>query len=293
MKKQFKEYNEAELKRLQKLELEILKDFLKICEEHGLSYFGFAGTGIGALRHGGFIPWDDDIDVGLLREDFEKLVHCVEEEMGEKYVIVDAKRYPGYPLMTTRMVLRGTKFREEPLKNVKAPLGIFLDLYPYDKVSDDAGEARRQMMDAWFWSKILILRSIPFPVLKFAGLGGKLVHGICGLTHLLLKGLRVSPSWIYERAYEAQTRFRGREKTRVVGFLCSTYPQANTYRVRDIFPLQKLPFEDVTLNFPRDLEGNLTKVFGDYRKLPPVEKRKNHYPAELEFPKKEEAGDEK
>ena len=60
-----KEYDESTLKRLQQAELEILKDFMRLCDAHGLQYFGIAGTGIGALRHGGFIPWDDDIDVAL------------------------------------------------------------------------------------------------------------------------------------------------------------------------------------------------------------------------------------
>ena len=64
-KKQFKEYDTGTLKKIQQVELEILKDFMDICDRHGLTYFGIAGTGIGALRHQGFIPWDDDIDVAM------------------------------------------------------------------------------------------------------------------------------------------------------------------------------------------------------------------------------------
>ena len=65
-----KEYDEATLKKVQQMELAILKDFIQICTENNLSYFGLAGTGIGAIRHKGFIPWDDDIDVGLPRKDY-------------------------------------------------------------------------------------------------------------------------------------------------------------------------------------------------------------------------------
>lgn len=282
-KKQFKEYDDFTLKRIQEVELEILKDFMDICDRHGLDYFGIAGTGIGALRHHGFIPWDDDIDVAMPRDDFEKLLPLVEKEMGDKYLIMNAERYPNYPLMTTRMTMRGTKFKEEALKNIDAPLGIFLDLYPLDKVSDNPKEARRQARDAWFWSKILILRSIPFPMLGFSGWKAKIIHAICGLTHLVLSILHVPKTWIYKKAYEAETRSNHYTKTKNLDFFCDTTPYMNLYAVKDIYPLRKLPFEDVELNFPHNLHNNLTGMYGDYMQLPPEEKRKNHYPYELEF----------
>ena len=282
-KKQFKEYDDFTLKRIQEVELEILKDFMDICDRHGLDYFGIAGTGIGALRHHGFIPWDDDIDVAMPRDDFEKLLPLVEKEMGDKYLIMNAERYPNYPLMTTRMTMRGTKFKEEALKNIDAPLGIFLDLYPLDKVSDNPKEARRQARDAWFWSKILILRSIPFPMLGFSGWKAKIIHAICGLAHLVLSILHVPKAWIYKKAYEAETRSNHYTKTKNLDFFCDTTPYMNLYAVKDIYPLRKLPFEDVELNFPHNLHNNLTGMYGDYMQLPPEEKRKNHYPYELEF----------
>ena len=282
-KKQFKEYDDFTLKRIQEVELEILKDFMDICDRHGLDYFGIAGTGIGALRHHGFIPWDDDIDVAMPRDDFEKLLPLVEKEMGDKYLIMNAERYPNYPLMTTRMTMRGTKFKEEALKNIDAPLGIFLDLYPLDKVSDNPKEARRQARDAWFWSKILILRSIPFPMLGFSGWKAKIIHAICGLAHLVLSILHVPKTWIYKKAYEAETRSNHYTKTKNLDFFCDTTPYMNLYAVNDIYPLRKLPFEDVELNFPHNLHNNLTGMYGDYMQLPPEEKRKNHYPYELEF----------
>ena len=69
-----KEYDEATLKKVQQTELGILKDFIKVCDENNLTWFGDAGSGIGALRHKGFIPWDDDIDIGMLRDDYEKVL---------------------------------------------------------------------------------------------------------------------------------------------------------------------------------------------------------------------------
>ena len=102
--------------------------------------------------------------------------------------------------MTSRLMLRGTEFREEALKGIDCPLGIFLDLYPLDKVSDDPAECKKQFRDAWFWSKMMILRSIPFPVLAFGGVKAKIVHAACaavyGAMALLLLFRRDHRWWV-------------------------------------------------------------------------------------------------
>ena len=83
----YKEYDPEVLKKLQKVQTGILKDFALICEEHGLSYFLLGGSGIGVVRHQGFIPWDDDIDVAMPRKDYDILLDAIEKEMGDKYKI--------------------------------------------------------------------------------------------------------------------------------------------------------------------------------------------------------------
>ena len=104
-------YDTQTLKKLQSLELEMLEDFVSLCEKHRLRYFGIGGTGIGALRHKGFIPWDDDIDLAFPRSDYERFCRLVEEEMGDKYQILSAETDENYPLFTARMMRRGTTFR--------------------------------------------------------------------------------------------------------------------------------------------------------------------------------------
>ena len=109
-------YEPEVLKQLQGEILSILDDFIRICEDYHLEYFGIAGTGIGALRHKGFIPWDDDIDIAMPRRDFEHLIRIVEKKMSDRYLVLNAERYPNYPLMTTRLVKKGTVFVEEVMK---------------------------------------------------------------------------------------------------------------------------------------------------------------------------------
>ncbi len=281
-----REYDEVTLKRVQQCELSILKDFLAVCEEYNLTYFALAGTGIGALRHKGFIPWDDDIDVGLPRKDYEKLLEVFEEKYSDKYLIGNTEHMSNYPLMTTRIMMRGTKFVEEPLKNVKCELGIFLDVYPFDNVSDDDKKFKKQAWTAWFWSKILILRHIAFPVLPFSGIKKKIAHAICAAAHAALVVCRISPSWIYNQCKKVSCRYNEIETNRLA-FFCDTNPYINMISRDKSFPLIELEFEDVKLKFQKDIDEALRFIYGDYMQLPPVEKRKNHYPYCLEFKENE------
>ena len=105
-------YEDKELKRLQSMEMGILKDFMKICDENGLRYFGVAGTGIGAIRHGGFIPWDDDIDICLLRKDYDRLPELINKAYPGKYTVQNINTSPDYDLNFMKIRLNGTRFVE-------------------------------------------------------------------------------------------------------------------------------------------------------------------------------------
>lgn len=277
-----REYDEKTLKQLHRTEMDILKDFIEICEKNDLTYFGFAGTAIGALRHKGFIPWDDDIDVGLPREDYEKFLIIAAKELQNKYIIMNGETNENYPLMSTRLMKMDTKFREYSLKNINCQLGIFLDIYAFDNVSDDHKEFKKQMREAWFFSKLLILRSVPFPVLGFKGFKAFLVHLCTAFIHYLMVIFRVPKKYIYKRCKAVGLRYNDR-RTERIDYLFDTTPTMNIIKVKDLYPLVKLDFEDVKLNFPNNMHENLTNMYGDYMKLPPLEKRKNHYPYELEF----------
>lgn len=276
------EYDEVTLEKVHKLEMKILKDFMSICDKNELRYFGLAGTGIGAVRHKGFIPWDDDIDIGLPREDFDRFIELVKIEFPDTYEVLNTSENENYPLMTTRLVLKGTTFKEFAVKDVDCNFGIFLDLYPFDNVSDDNKLLKKQARSAWFWSKLLILRSIPHPVLAFSGITATVVQFICAFVHYTMRIMHISKKMIYKRCLRACTLYN-HLPTKRIAFLCDTSAYTNMFELSHLYPLQKLQFEDVQLNFPADLDGHLKGLFGDYMKLPPVEKRKNHFPFQLDF----------
>lgn len=279
-------YDQETLEKLQKIELSIFKDFKDVCEKNSLTYFGLAGTGIGALRHGGFIPWDDDIDVGLLRKDYDKMIEIFKRDFSEKYTIVNGDEFSNYPLMTTRIILNGSKFIETPLKNIDCPLGIFLDVYAFDCAAADEKARKKQAFGAWLFSKLLILKHIPFPVLPYRGIKKKVAHCItaCGWAFLNVFGF--SHKWLYNKCKSISCKYNDTD-TGFYGYFCDTAMFSNFFEKEDLFPVREETFEDTTMCFPKNLEKSLTNMFGDYMQLPPPEKRKNHYPHTLEFPKGE------
>ena len=145
-----REYDNETLRKVQLTELDILKDFIKLCDDNNITYFGIAGTAIGAIRHKGFIPWDDDIDVAMPREDHDRFIKIAKEQYSEKYQVMNGYENSNYPLLTTRWMKRNTKFVEVPLKDIDCPLGIFLDIYPLDKIPDDEKLFKRQARKAFF-----------------------------------------------------------------------------------------------------------------------------------------------
>ena len=275
-------YEHGQLKYLQKLEMEILSDFRKICDENKLTYFGVYGTGIGALRHKGYIPWDDDIDIGMPRKDYNKFMELIQKQMPDKYEVLNTDNDINFPLATTRLVLKGTTFREFSMKDVECNLGIFLDIYAFENAADGIIPYYLQMWSAWFWGKLLILRSVPRPYLYVHGITAKLVTAACIATHHIMVKFGITKEFLYKKREKANRRYENKN-TKRVAFFCDPLPYTATFYKDDLYPLRDIEFEGGTLPFPNHLEGHLTKMYGDFMTMPPVEKRKTHYPFKLDF----------
>ncbi len=281
MSSAYRDYDPAVVKRLQQVLLGMLGDFSELCSRHNLRWWVDYGAAIGALRHGGMIPWDDDIDICLLRKDYDELRRIVESEMGDKYFILDAEHYPAYPLMTARFCLRGTKFREECMRGIDAPFGIFLDLYCFENLAADPLEARRQWRRAWFWGKLKILREIRSPVVYQRGVKAILIKLASLMAHYVVR-LFFSRDFLYRKALH-WARLHNGEKTDNIFWAFSTVPFLHTMPREDIFPVRLVPFDGMNVPIARCAEALLTKFYGDFMTPPPPGKRHNHPPAELEF----------
>ncbi len=279
----YKEYDEKTLHRLQQIELEILRDFDTLCTENGLTYFGCGGTAIGAVRHHGMIPWDDDIDVALLRKDYERFLHIAKQKKWRrKYKIVNAGTMENYPLMTTRWCMKGTKFKEDALKNIEGDLGVFLDIYCFDNIPDNELLMKIHGWRSWFWGKLLILYWLDEPVLYFGGILGKAVTGTCKVIHKGMHAMHVSPRWLYRHAKRVSGCYNGHE-TKRANYLHDPKPFISIVEKKDIFPVQRMEFSGQEICEPADVDAYLSRRFGDYMTMPPEDKRHNHPPYELDL----------
>ena len=130
------------LKRLQETELGLLKLFDKVCTKNNISYFALFGTAIGAIRHKGFIPWDDDIDVGIMYDDYEKLKKRPKEEWGDDVLFVTPEDdVPYHRAMICRLYKKGTIFQnvkntryDRPRKNESSLRPIWMCIFIYNRI---------------------------------------------------------------------------------------------------------------------------------------------------------------
>lgn len=279
-------YEPQVLKRLQSVELSMLKDFKKLCDDYGLIYFGIGGTGIGALRHKGFIPWDDDIDIAMPRKDFERFLRFARREWKGKYYILNNKTNENYPMMTTRLCKYGTEFREAVMKDVDCPFGIFLDLYVMDNLADGRIACQLQAWSAWVWSKLLVLSCMERPYLAQTGWKAEAIYPVCRAVHKAIRFLHIRPA-IFRAHCEAACRKYENRRTKRMAFLPDTNPFWNVIDREKMFPLAALEFEDTTLFFTGDVKELMERQYGDYMQMPPEEKRKTHYPYRLRFTREE------
>ena len=142
-------------KRIWNVELNLLLKLDEVCKKNDLRYFLDSGTLLGAVRHHGFIPWDDDLDVVMLREDYDKLIACSNESFGGDYELQIITHDPLYPGIHAKIrYKKSTAIIKSWLFN-DLDQGIFLDIFPLDGVPDDADEQKKLFDENAFWGRAI------------------------------------------------------------------------------------------------------------------------------------------
>lgn len=276
-------YEPEILERLHNVQLEILEDFIRVCEKHDLTYFAVYGTAIGAVRHQGFIPWDDDIDVGMLREDYNKFYEVFEEELSEKYMLLTPEIDDRYACTVTHIQRKGTKFISEASQDLKCEQCIFMDIFPFDAVANNEKEQQKQATWTGIWGKVLFLTGTAYPVIPLQGFKKNVAELGCKLIHYTLKALRVSPKTIYQKYLKVATAYNQNTACDYVTSFEYDGCLRDKIKKEDMFPLKKTKFEHLEIQLPGNNHQFLQSVYGDYMQLPPEDKRVNHMPLVIEF----------
>ena len=143
---------------LQRVELEILLEIDRVCREHGIKYFLDSGTMLGAARHGGFIPWDDDIDISMLRDDYDRFLEVAQDSLGEKYFVQTRKTDPKATNSFAKVRKNGTTCIEYSAKLDGSHTGIWVDIFPFDTVLNTEENKKRKKKQWRLAHKMLNLR---------------------------------------------------------------------------------------------------------------------------------------
>ncbi|MBR4159836.1 MAG: LicD family protein [Spirochaetia bacterium] len=273
----FKTLTPEELHKIQFLELKILKEIKRICTKYDIKYFLTGGTLIGTVRHKGFIPWDDDIDIAMLREDYDKFIDVCPQELGEELMICNLHYDKSVGISHSKIVLKNTVFRSVQQRVSGQENGFFVDVLPYDNVP-----SKKFLATIYF-------RLFNFMLVLYSKKLGYM-NGTTPLRRFVASMMKicffwVPKEWLRKKILNYPYRLNKKE-TKYKAYLSGRYGAPREFRSTYLFDgYTELPFEDDKFMVLKEYHAFLTELFGDYMKLPPVEQRVAHQVAELDFGK--------
>lgn len=268
--------DEGTIQHIKDVELMILKDFAQICDENNIEYYLIYGTQIGAIRHQGFIPWDDDVDVILFRKDYEKFLKVMEEHPSVKYTIFDSRYNEEYFFQFGRMSLNDTYWAEYWDNQVSFRLGIHIDLFILDNLPDNKFKRKLFIQRCYFMARLYSIA-----VLKFDNYS-KVVNLMLNGFHNLFKFLNLTPAYFHKKLSKLFRKYDGSSGKYVTDL---TLMEKVTFMRDDYKPPKRVEFEDMISYIPNNDFNTLTPIYGDYMKLPPEEERVAHILNEIDFGK--------
>lgn len=234
----------------------------RVCREHNLRYYLWAGTMLGAVRHRGFIPWDDDMDICMPRPDYEQIVAHWREWFPQPYELISTETDPTYPYPFGKIEDSSTTVLERP--DFKFLEGVYIDIFPIDGAPADEGERRRHFRKYKFWRHLLFLRGRdPFK----HGRGPRswfpwLLHKVFSLEGLQRRVKRLMTKYDYESSafvVDYDDGLRGVLRKDILGV-----PQPYDFDGHEFMGVE-------------NYDAYLSAKYGDYMTLPPKEKQIQHH----------------
>ena len=251
---------------LQKVELDILQHFIEACEKLNVQYFLVCGSALGAKRHAGFIPWDDDMDVGMYREDYNKFMEQAPAILPEGYFLQNYKTDPAYSNVFAKLRNSNTTYIEKTAADLKINHGIYIDIFPLDGYPK--GQFQRHLLAT---KKLLYFRQ-----LSCAFKGHKSIISKLAANFFRLLGCHKRTAKIVAK-YEALI---SRYPVKASKLICN---HGTWYGDRDYIAAEFYGkgsdgvFEGLKVRLPEQCEQYLQALYGDWQQLPPPEKQIGHH----------------
>lgn len=248
----------ASLREHQLALLELLKEFDRVCRKNNIRYMLFAGTLLGAVRHKGFIPWDDDLDVVMPRDDYERLLVLPEGEFNSERFFLQKEFSEHWPMFFSKLRMNGTTCIERFIpKDRDIHLGVYIDIFPLDNLSDSKLIRKVQ----FFLSKVVIAKALDRRGYLTDSKKKKLFMAFC----------RLLPARAIHRAVIQRKRCDSE-------YVHTFFGAASKYE-RNVYPREyftsetEVEFEGGTYPAPVAPEELLTHLYGDYMRIPPESER--------------------
>lgn len=253
--------NKIETEELKKLQIQILKNVSGFCDKYNIRYFLSYGTLIGAIRHNGYIPWDDDIDICMPRPDYERFLSLYNKE-SETFKVIEHRIDENYKLPFAKV--HDTKTVMNELLYIKDSFGVYIDVFPIDAV-----KSPKQLKLSFIWNKFLNTKRAIIdnkrPVSK---------NIIIYLGKIILFPLSINFILNQINKVARQASF---EKSLYAANIVSSYGECEIMPKLFYSEYIKHTFEDEKYNIPKEYHSILTKTYGNYMQLPPIEKRITHH----------------
>ena len=275
------QYSAEELRRLQDALYATLSEVKRIADKHGIRYFVTGGTAIGAYFWGHILPWDDDVDVGMLRPDYERFARVAQEEMGERYFLQTPATEPHTPFYFMKVRLNGSCFSESTFRHIDMHQGIYVDIFPFDKVPRQPWLERAQQKLVHFLNGLFIATEIwqwrhcghcDIPEPRPRG------WWPCFATRLLVTLL--PKRLIYYIMYSVQTAFNGCRLSEAKNVIT----RSERVPIADVRQAQTVTLGPLQVSAARDLLRYLNNHYGSVRKDIPDEMKVSHRPEQLVIP---------
>lgn len=254
-----------ELRAIQEKSLEILVYFKEFCQKHGLLFYFCGGCCIGAIRHKGFIPWDDDIDVFMPRKDYERLAQLWPKEADPQYAYCRSDKGHYLRSLLSAVSDENTTFIKERQQDLDISHGIRLEILPLDGCPESRFARKRQILWALIYS---MFNNNEAPTSK--GKGAYLL-GRFLLTLTPTQGMRYR---VWRLAEKRMSRWPITPETKHITELCARYQyMVNDYPAEAFASAKWVEFEGLSMPVPIGYDTYLRMAFGDYMQLPPEEER--------------------
>ena len=263
-------YSNEEIAEIQRIELESLDVLSKVCEN--IEFFLYGGSLLGAVKYGGFVPWDDDLDIAMMRNDYEKLIKEAPALLPEGYELQEPRLNKRTPYPYTKLRKKDTVMVEYMYRNIKINHGVYFDIYPIDNLPDDDDKLLENQQQ--LQKLVLILQRRQSPSLS-APISGKrdLIKQMYCFGKFLFARL-IPHTYLVNKMNFVMTEYNNINTNRQGNYF---FPKPVNF-FDGIYPSREVSFEGRKMLIPQGYKINLQNRYDDITQDPPEEKRIGHRP---------------